>query len=734
MANPNTIPWIHYQDLQSSDISTQQLFDQYIQYGQFSEALVLLRNSPNLNGKSFVANAINTIVNGISFLEEKTTEGVNNYLSNLLIQQQDLINNFKNLNLYNNSQIYHPYNFVSYNNQIYMCYKQTTAGINPTNDSYWVYLGLRGESGTPGLDVIIQGEWNNSTTYNPNDIVTYNGILYVAINQNTNSEPGTNNDWEVFIQFNKGKIYVGVNGPENPIQNDIWLRTYISPENYVNQDLISVQGESLSLRNNRLTQYNLLEIEGNTLQNGTPSPNSPQELYSVESPIILNVASSNVLPYPYSDSTITVNGITFTDNGDGSITINGTATSGANYILDSYSKLTGDLYLNCTYTGEVLNAGSAANVFRGVYTSIDGTKHYFYNGHTNVPNSITRLTIFLYLATGSVANNFTIKPWINLGSNSLPYEPYVNVSYQLPLIDTENNTYTLQSIPGYSDKIFRDVDGLWKLEKNIGTWVGDGESTNKKVMRVGSSYERPYAIVDGMNSVPTNNNGLSNYFVFKVFTISNTVNFMYIGSTGNSLIFGIANDPYSTVEEFNQWLQQLNSEGNPLTVLYPLSQPQIYVLNNQAQNILNSLSLVKNICSIFTGNSVHPILNITYYNNKLVGDFQYYNNFWNPLYPRTIGNYVLNNESFVNTMNSVDITINTSNWEYDSDNNYYYYNYNFDLSNPDITLYILPQSKLNSNQLKSYNNLNLDLTNSQYIKFYSYENITYSIPITLYYQ
>ena len=261
MANPNTIPWIHYQDLQSSDMPTQQLFEQYIQTGQFSEALVLLGNSPNLNGKSFVANAINTIVNGISFLEEKTTEGVNNYLSNLLIQQQDLINNFKNLNLYNNSQVYYPYNFVSYNNQIYMCYKQTTSGIKPTNESYWIYLGLQGETGTPGLDVIIQGEWNNSITYNPNDIVTYNGILYVATTQNTNSEPGTNDDWEVFIQFNKGKIYVGVNGPENPIQNDIWLRTYISPENYVNQDLISVQGESLSLRNNKMGHLLLIRLK-----------------------------------------------------------------------------------------------------------------------------------------------------------------------------------------------------------------------------------------------------------------------------------------------------------------------------------------------------------------------------------------------------------------------------------------------------------------------------------------
>ncbi len=43
----------------------------------------------------------------------------------------------------------------------------------------------------------------------------------------------------------------------------------------------------------------------------------------------------NLLVYPYFYSTRTINGITFTDNGDGSITVNGTATATASYILTS---------------------------------------------------------------------------------------------------------------------------------------------------------------------------------------------------------------------------------------------------------------------------------------------------------------------------------------------------------------------------------------------------------------
>lgn len=45
--------------------------------------------------------------------------------------------------------------------------------------------------------------------------------------------------------------------------------------------------------------------------------------------------SKNLLKYPYMETTKTENGITFTDNGDGSITINGTATANVNFNLQA---------------------------------------------------------------------------------------------------------------------------------------------------------------------------------------------------------------------------------------------------------------------------------------------------------------------------------------------------------------------------------------------------------------
>ena len=42
----------------------------------------------------------------------------------------------------------------------------------------------------------------------------------------------------------------------------------------------------------------------------------------------------NLIPYPYGQTTEVRNGVTFTDNGDGTITVNGTATSNTYFIFN----------------------------------------------------------------------------------------------------------------------------------------------------------------------------------------------------------------------------------------------------------------------------------------------------------------------------------------------------------------------------------------------------------------
>lgn len=114
--------------------------------------------------------------------------------------------------------------------------------------------------------------------------------------------------------------------------------------------------------------------------------------------------------------TTQVNGVTFTKNGDGTCTVNGTASSVAWYRL-----------------------GSDFTVPAGTYTISDGTvsnnqSHFSDDNLTAGYNYSEKRTVtydsehifkpYIRINVGSVLNNVTFKPMLNIGSEALPFEPY----------------------------------------------------------------------------------------------------------------------------------------------------------------------------------------------------------------------------------------------------------------------------------------------------------------------
>ena len=231
MANPNTIPWLHYQDIQIPDVTLQQQFQQYYITGQYAEALALLtNNATQLQGKAFIANTISTITSALLELEGYYNTGVTVYLSNLASQYSNLITNLRKKGNWLSTTQYVPYNFVVYNNDIYMCFQQPPIGTLPTNTTYWLYLGLRGEQGAPGVDVVMKYTWNATNSYSPNDLVVYDGNIYVALTTNTNVIPTSSaTDWLLFLKIDKGQIYIGTTAPNNPVNNMVWFQTETDP-------------------------------------------------------------------------------------------------------------------------------------------------------------------------------------------------------------------------------------------------------------------------------------------------------------------------------------------------------------------------------------------------------------------------------------------------------------------------------------------------------------------------
>ena len=230
MPNPNTIPYFRYQDIQIPDAEIRAQFDYYMTNGQYTQALEILEtNEQKLQGKAYIAQAVNIIINGILDLENRYHEGVTLFLSKLAEQYNLMINNLKLRQTWNNTIQYTPYNFVIYNQDIYMCITEPPIGTVPTDQNYWFLVGLKGEKGAPGVDVLMKYAWNSKQTYNINDLVTYKNNIYVALNGNSGAQPDTSNSWMLFVSYDKGKITVSMNPPANPSDNAVWFHVDSDP-------------------------------------------------------------------------------------------------------------------------------------------------------------------------------------------------------------------------------------------------------------------------------------------------------------------------------------------------------------------------------------------------------------------------------------------------------------------------------------------------------------------------
>lgn len=126
----------------------------------------------------------------------------------------------------------------------------------------------------------------------------------------------------------------------------------------------------------------------------------------------------NLLPYPYKNTTITTNGITFTDNGDGSITINGTATGTAFFNLSAIDFLVGTNFSTNTY--HTTNGEYVFN-FTDSYVS----------GLTAIYTGETGKHPYLRVGSGTTINNLTVYPMVELGSVKTDWEPYKSESFDV---------------------------------------------------------------------------------------------------------------------------------------------------------------------------------------------------------------------------------------------------------------------------------------------------------------
>ena len=204
-------------------------------------------------------------------------------------------------------------------------------------------------------------------------------------------------------------------------------------------------------------------IYGKSSQDGVPTPENPVEIKSVVNPTV-KITGKNLLNATL--QTTTINGITCTANGDGTYTLNGTATTRTElWVIGGYNNNI-KIPLNPTkkyvlkgtgYVDIQMHAGTANNTI----VSANGKD-------INLTNMAGLAFVLLIIDSGFTANNLIIYPQLEEGFTSTTYEHHDEQTVTLP--------YTLNAIPvGSGSNV--TIDG----KKYVADYV---DIENKKLVRM----------------------------------------------------------------------------------------------------------------------------------------------------------------------------------------------------------------------------------------------------------
>lgn len=211
------------QDLQTAD---QSLWARYIQCfasGDYTSALKILSDK-QLDGKKMTADVYNAAGSNISTLQDGYSAEVTDVLVGHITAFNQLIASLIDKQAYSSTTVYTKGNFVIYNNAVYVYINNVdSSGNAPTNTAYWLYLGLRGNTGVYSLDMALKYAWAQNVQYSKYDVVTYGDVLWFANKDNINSTPSkSDTTWGVLYDIPTARIYTTEQEPTNKYAGLLW--------------------------------------------------------------------------------------------------------------------------------------------------------------------------------------------------------------------------------------------------------------------------------------------------------------------------------------------------------------------------------------------------------------------------------------------------------------------------------------------------------------------------------
>ena len=248
-------------------------------------------------------------------------------------------------------------------------------------------------------------------------------------------------------------------------------------------DLIvdSVEGNNPTINNSTDGNLIYLKNSGYTKQDGTPTPDAPIEIKGLGDSGTIEVKTCRKNLLNPALNVTTAYGVTCTDNGDGTYTLNGTATQDITFFLYNDTTPLAEIQGSLRLVG-CPSGGSASTFGMGIANTKWLGGNDVGNGITIDTEKYTPNRVYIFIKSGVACNNLLFKPMVTTDTTATydDFEPYTETQALIPI-----------SAPLYDGdyiEVFADGSGQivhnWNM-KNVTKWEAFMDVlTNSKEARI----------------------------------------------------------------------------------------------------------------------------------------------------------------------------------------------------------------------------------------------------------
>lgn len=377
-----------------------------------------------------------------------------------------------------------------------------------------------------------------------------------------------------------------------------WIKFWLLNKKIISHFLSNIEtGTSFNLTNTDENKFNLFEIYGNSVQDGTPTPAEPIKIQNCGELInLLNQASVEQR---------TKNGITCELTNDG-IYLHGTASAYTGFEIP-FETVEGTNTYSCDNWGGFT-----------VYGQYNGSSKFLATKNTTYTGFINNLVIGI--STGTEIDK-VINFQVEKGSQATQYKPYGYNNISIEISDNENfqllkilAQQPMRAIGDVKDT-FVKISGTWYERHNIGHTIIDGSSD---FYNGGSTGTNAYYLVTNVIGLSDNTKATAYSDMFRPCSFNDRANGLdIIYSQDGTLCLRTANNTsidWSDNTKRKNWLS-----SNNVDVIYIASTPtDIECTEEQVTELekIKDLYTYENTTNIISPDITPPYLRIQYWKNN----------------------------------------------------------------------------------------------------------------------